>query len=207
LVHNNRIDDAALVLDAVVLDDPRNVEAWELYLQISQSVDELEWLGHRIRSTKQLGAVDREAILSYQKYLLRGMDEEAEERAASLRQKEWSSAAAVLVMAVMVGSLLRDQPALAGGLISVLFIGWLFYRSTITTPALNRYGLRARRFAGDIRIPQLKRRKPRLLDSDSERPILVLNEPIIEIGPEHRSVIKTRSITLNPARSKIKLKK
>jgi hypothetical protein len=207
LVHDNRIDDAALVLDAVVQEDPQNVEAWELYLQISQTVDELEWLGHRIRTTKQLSAVDREAIMSYQEYLLRGLDAEAGKRAATMRQKEWSSAVAVLAIAVMVGAMLRSQPALAGGLISVLFIGWLFYRSTIVAPALNRYGLRARRFAGDIRIPKLKRRRPRLLDPDADRPILVMNEPIIEIGPEHRSVIKTRSITMIPPRNRIKMKK
>jgi hypothetical protein len=197
LVHANRIDDAALVLDAVVQEDPRSVEAWELYLQISPTIEELRWLGERIRSTRELDPEDKDSILVYQQYLLGRLETGSRIRITSPNWNEWVPATLILTLVLVVAFLLQDKPSFAAGLIAVLFVGWLLYYSSKTNRSVaSRRGFGERRFAGDIKSLRLKKR--RKIELDPDRPILVMNEPIIEIGPEHRSVIKTRSITESP---------
>jgi hypothetical protein len=69
LISANQLQNAELVLDAVVRVDPQNVEAWKTYLLIHQSQNDLDWLKERITKTKELSEVDKTRLLNYYLYL------------------------------------------------------------------------------------------------------------------------------------------
>jgi hypothetical protein len=79
LIDANQIQNAELVLDAVVRVDPKNVDAWEAYLLIYQERNDLEWLMERILKTRELNDQDKEAIFAYQDYLIRRMGEKEQD--------------------------------------------------------------------------------------------------------------------------------
>ena len=65
LINANQIQNAELVLDAVVRVDPQNVKAWETYLMIHQSQNDLDWLKERILKTKELSEPDKTKLINY----------------------------------------------------------------------------------------------------------------------------------------------
>lgn len=69
LISANQIQNAELVLDAVVRVDPQNVEAWKTYLLIHQSQNDLDWLKERIIKTRELSEVDKTKLVNYYLYL------------------------------------------------------------------------------------------------------------------------------------------
>ncbi len=70
LIKARQFENAALVLDAVVRVDTKNVDAWKAYLQIHKDISDLYWLKERILNTNDLSAADKKNILDYQNYLL-----------------------------------------------------------------------------------------------------------------------------------------
>jgi hypothetical protein len=65
LINANQIQNAELVLDAVVRVDPQNIEAWVAYMQIHQDHSDLEWLKDRIMRTRELSVEDKTELLRY----------------------------------------------------------------------------------------------------------------------------------------------
>jgi hypothetical protein len=68
LINANQLQNAELVLDAVVRVEPQSVEAWKTYLMIHQSQNDLDWLKERILKTKELSEADKTKLINY--YLL-----------------------------------------------------------------------------------------------------------------------------------------
>jgi len=69
LIDANQLQNAELVLDAVVRVDPQNVEAWKTYLLIHQSQNDLDWVKERIIKTKELCEADKTKLVNYYHYL------------------------------------------------------------------------------------------------------------------------------------------
>ena len=69
LINANQIQNAELVLDAVVRVDPQNVGAWKTYLQIHQGQNDLDWLKERVLKTKELSKADKAELVDYYLYL------------------------------------------------------------------------------------------------------------------------------------------
>jgi hypothetical protein len=65
LINANQLQNAELVLDAVVRVDPQSVDAWKTYLLILQSQNDLDWLKERILKTKELSEIDKTRLLNY----------------------------------------------------------------------------------------------------------------------------------------------
>jgi len=75
LIDANQIENAKLVLDAVVRVEPGNVETWKTYLQTCEDRSDLNWLRQRILRTTDLSEQDRDDILEYQSYLLQQLEQ------------------------------------------------------------------------------------------------------------------------------------
>ena len=69
LINANQIQNAELVLDAVVRVDPQNVGAWKTYMQIHQSQNDLDWLKERLLKTRELSEADKTELVNYYLYL------------------------------------------------------------------------------------------------------------------------------------------
>jgi hypothetical protein len=69
LINANQLQNAELVLDAVVRVDPQNVEAWKTYLLILQSQNDLDWLKERLLKTRELSESDKTKLINYHLYL------------------------------------------------------------------------------------------------------------------------------------------
>jgi hypothetical protein len=69
LINANQLQNAELVLDAVVRVDPQNMEAWQTYLLIHKSQNDLDWLKERILKTKELNQMDKAQLINYYLYL------------------------------------------------------------------------------------------------------------------------------------------
>jgi len=75
------LQDARQLLDLLVNDDPMNVEAWEAYMQTSESCDELDNLCDRAIQFPELAQTERTSILDYHCFLrqrMRVFDEKTE---------------------------------------------------------------------------------------------------------------------------------
>lgn len=75
LIDAGQLQNAEMVIDAVVRADPKNVTAWKAYLQIYQYRNDLEWLMERILKNNELSEKDRADILTYQDYLAQNLSE------------------------------------------------------------------------------------------------------------------------------------
>lgn len=73
LIDTGQLQNAELVLDAVVRADPKNIMAWKAYLQICQETSDLEWLLDRILKNSGLSEKDKADICSFQKYLVQNL--------------------------------------------------------------------------------------------------------------------------------------
>lgn len=79
LIQAGNFHHASRVLDSLLLVDPMNVEAWEAYMQISESCEKLDDLCGRILLLSELTPMDRESILDFYYFLrrkLRAFDEQ-----------------------------------------------------------------------------------------------------------------------------------
>ena len=65
LINANQIQNAELLLDAVVRVDPQNIKAWKTYLMIHQNQTDLDWLKDRILKTRELSETDKAKLLNY----------------------------------------------------------------------------------------------------------------------------------------------
>jgi len=75
------LQDARQLLDVLVNDDPMNVEAWEAYMQTSESCEELDDLCDRAIQFPELAQTERTSILDYHCFLrqrMRVFDEKTE---------------------------------------------------------------------------------------------------------------------------------
>jgi hypothetical protein len=84
LIEANQIQNAELVLDAVVRVDPTNVDAWITYLQIHQDQNDLDWIRERILKTRELSARDKNDLLEYQRFLSNQLQRTQAEKSASI---------------------------------------------------------------------------------------------------------------------------
>ncbi|HSG46039.1 MAG TPA: hypothetical protein VLA72_23105 [Anaerolineales bacterium] len=62
---------AGKILEIMVDDDPLDVEAWEAYLQISDTCEELDNLYKRVLQIPDINPVDRKSLLDYYYFLRR----------------------------------------------------------------------------------------------------------------------------------------
>ncbi len=185
LVQAGRFRNAALVLDALVREEPRNIEAWELYLQISSTREELERLARRVCLTAELSSDEKETILSYQRYLLRrwqgksaGLDRPVPHRWG---WAVWMAIPFLGGLALSAAHLIGVREGLLGGLFLVGLIGWLITRKR----SLSEASEKTRLFASEVFQGDLARQ------AEAEPPLLTLDAPIIQIGPEGASITKT----------------
>ena len=65
LIDANQLDNAELVLDAVVRTEPTNLIAWIGYIQILKNREGLEWLRQRVSRTKELTDADKNFVFEY----------------------------------------------------------------------------------------------------------------------------------------------
>jgi hypothetical protein len=70
LINANQMQNAELVLDAVVRVDPKNIEAWIAYLEVHQDRSDLEWLKDRIVRTREISDQDKNELLQYHAVLI-----------------------------------------------------------------------------------------------------------------------------------------
>ncbi len=75
LIDSGQLQNAEMVLDAVVRADPKNVMAWKAYLKIYQYRNDLDWLMERITKTTELSDKDKEDICAYKNFLIQGLSE------------------------------------------------------------------------------------------------------------------------------------
>jgi len=185
LVQARRFRDAALALDTLLREEPRNIEAWELYLQISSTREELARLARRVCLTAELSADEKETILSYQRYRLRRL----QKKPAGLNrpvQHQWGWAVLIAIpflggLVLSAAHLIGLREGLLGGLFLAGLIGWLITRKR----SLSDGDERARLFASEVLPVDLSRQ------GEAEPPLLTLDAPIIQIGPEGASITKT----------------
>lgn len=70
LIDAKQMQNAELVLDAVVRVDPQNVEAWVAYMEIHRDYQNLEWLKERILRTREINPQDKSELLLYHAVLI-----------------------------------------------------------------------------------------------------------------------------------------
>ena len=78
LIGANQLQNAELVLDAVVRVDPQNVEAWKTYLMIHQDQNDLDWLRERILKTSELSQKDKIKLIKCYQYLTEQLSQPSE---------------------------------------------------------------------------------------------------------------------------------
>jgi len=74
LINANQLQNAELVLDAVVRVDPQNADAWKTYLMIHQSQTDLDWLKERILKTKELSEANKTELINYYLHLTKQLN-------------------------------------------------------------------------------------------------------------------------------------
>jgi len=68
-INSGRYPTAVDILESLVNVDPVNIEAWEAYMQISETCNELDDLCDRVLQVSEINMVDRESILDYYYFL------------------------------------------------------------------------------------------------------------------------------------------
>lgn len=74
LINAKQLQNAELVLDAVVRVDPQNADAWKTYLMIHQSQNDLDWLKERILRTKELSEASKTELINYYLHLTKQLN-------------------------------------------------------------------------------------------------------------------------------------
>lgn len=65
----NQLQNAELVLDAVVRVEPQNIEAWKTYMWITRNQPGLDWLKERVLKARELSETNKSEIVNYYLYL------------------------------------------------------------------------------------------------------------------------------------------
>lgn len=63
LIETSQLTDAELVLEALILDSPQNLEPWKAYICLCNSPEDLSWLKERIILTREIRAIDKCELL------------------------------------------------------------------------------------------------------------------------------------------------
>jgi hypothetical protein len=71
LADGGRIEEAITLLDMLVRREPKQVEAWEFYLQICSTIEQLKKVGDSVSASKDIDSRDKKEILDYYRYLLK----------------------------------------------------------------------------------------------------------------------------------------
>lgn len=74
LIDVGQLQNAEMVIDAVVRADPQNVTAWKAYLQVYQYNANLPWLVERINNTNELSDKSKGELRAYLEFLKHSMD-------------------------------------------------------------------------------------------------------------------------------------
>lgn len=75
LAENGDHENVARILDAIIQSDPRNIEAWEFYLQTCTCIEELDELADRVQHTSKLTEDEKGDILDYYLYRVDKLEE------------------------------------------------------------------------------------------------------------------------------------
>jgi hypothetical protein len=88
LAEKKKFKDVSILLNAVIRENPNNIEAWEFNLNIfSRDRNKLEELGGRINNSELIDPQIKEEVLVYYKYLLNRSVENATPE--SLQDWDW----------------------------------------------------------------------------------------------------------------------
>ena len=68
LAESGDFESVANLLKMVLQKDPRNIEAWEFFLQICTCAEDLDWLADRVQSSQALSEDEKVDILQYYNY-------------------------------------------------------------------------------------------------------------------------------------------
>ena len=177
LIEAGHLYDAAQVLDAVIEDDPHNIEAWELYVQISDSRSSLEALAERVRRNRDLTSAEKKEILVYQKYILDHLENEQDDYFEGQRTPPGSRSALTILAAILAVVValwafvpeVRSMVALYFLVAFILGLGYWFWRSEQVSDWTG-----SRSFSYGVSTPRLV---------DTEKTELFFYEPIIKVGP------------------------
>jgi hypothetical protein len=177
LIAKDRIREAASILDIVILDDPHNIEAWELYMQITASHAGLEALAERVYWHEQLSAPEKDEILSYQQYVLEHLDDprrdpyEQEVLPAGPRSALFIIGAIFLLL-VALWLIVPDVRTMTPYYFLMVFLVGLAYWFWRSDQPGEFGSLRSYSYG----VPRAQLGEP-------EQPRLFYHEPIIKVGP------------------------
>lgn len=68
-IETGNIQHARAALEALLQTEPRNIEAWEACMQISETCEELDYYCEQVLQIPELNPTDRESILDYYYFL------------------------------------------------------------------------------------------------------------------------------------------
>jgi hypothetical protein len=68
LAESGDFENVARLLEMVLQKDPKNIEAWEYYLQICTCAEDLDWLADRVQANQVLSEDQKVDILQYYNY-------------------------------------------------------------------------------------------------------------------------------------------
>jgi hypothetical protein len=177
LIADNKTRDAAQVLDVVIEGDPHNIEAWELYMQISGSQAGLESLAERVHWNRELNPAEKDEILAYLDYKLSRLENESGPD-FPIRPAQTGSRPALIIIAVIFVLLVglwvsvpdvRSMTPFYFLMLFLLGLGVWFWRSDQP----GQYG-ELRSFSYGVTSARL---------SDNDKPELFFQGPIIKVGP------------------------
>ncbi len=75
LAENGDHENVAKILNAIIQSDPKNIEAWEFYLQTCTCIEELDELADRVQHTADLTEDEKGDILDYYLYRVDKLEE------------------------------------------------------------------------------------------------------------------------------------
>jgi hypothetical protein len=74
LIGNNRNKEAQRVLDQILSADPQNMEAWDAYIHICETQNDLEDLRKQIINIWNSGVWERDYLLATQRFVLQHLE-------------------------------------------------------------------------------------------------------------------------------------
>lgn len=74
-INKNRRAEAQYILDQILSADPQNMDAWDAYIHISNTRDDLEDLRNHIVNTWNSNVRDRDYLLATRRFVLQRLEE------------------------------------------------------------------------------------------------------------------------------------
>jgi len=74
-INKNRHSEAQYILDQVLSTDPQNMDAWDAYIHICNTQDDLEDLRNHIVNTWDSEVRERDYLLATQRFVLQRLEE------------------------------------------------------------------------------------------------------------------------------------